>query len=993
MSSTEQHLGPYTIVRRIGAGGMGEVFQGRDPRLERDVALKVLPAEFARDQDRLQRFRREALTLASLQHPNIATIFGIEQVADGGLVLVLEYVVGGTLADRLGAGAVAIPEALAIATQVAEALEAAHERGVVHRDLKPANIMFAERGLVKVLDFGLARQVRVAGQAGSDSAFDASDNEVAGTPGYMSPEQAMGTEQDARTDVFAFGCVLYECLTGTRAFTGDTPQQALAAAMFATAEMNALPAATPARVRTLLERCLDKDPETRLHRIGEARIELEEALGTRRASALRRGEATLAPATAAPACPKPGARFIGRERELAVLSELLPQSRLLTLVGMGGCGKTRLALQLAESAAALHPDGTWFVDLAPLAGGERVPEALAQALGLTLEPGKPPLEQAIAFIAGRRALLLLDNCEHVLEASGAMVHALLAACPDLRVLATSREGLALSEERLHAVQAMAVPPPSRTLTAEAAGRFDAVALFVERARAAAPDFTLEDANAAVIAELCRRLDGIPLALELAAARVRVLSPAQIRDRLDDRFKLLTGGQKRALPRHQTLLATLQWSHELLSSAEQALFATLGVFASGWTLEQASAVHEGDEFEVLDLLSVLAQKSLVMVQRDADGDSYYRLLESVRQFAGDQLKAAHQEDARRLRHLHVFRAIALAAEARLDGSQGERAAGRSLERDLDNLLAALAHCARQQDGGALAVPFAAALHRFWLIGGHVEAGRRALAAALALPGAAADRAAWAHALVRAGGLELLSSDYARARTLIQQSLEVARELGDPKALARSLSGLASVALAQADVAMARRTFAESLALYESLGNVRGSAGARANLAFVEWCAGEFAAAIPHYEAALALLGPLQDRRRMAHVLAGLAESQGRIGALEAAGMHAAAAVGFALDLETPYEGILALEAAASITLAAGGPLEAAVLAGAAAAQRQEHSLGLSPLEVARRRELEDQLPEQLGAAAAAAARAQGAGLALADALRRALRAMDGDAAGA
>ncbi len=983
MSSTEQRVGPYLIVRRIGAGGMGEVFQGRDPRLERDVALKLLPAEFARDQDRLVRFRREALTLASLQHPNIATIFGIEQVDGGGLVLVLEYVEGGTLEDRLRTGAVSIPESLAIAAQVTEALEVAHERGVVHRDLKPANIMFGGRGLVKVLDFGLARRAQAAGEAADDVAPD----EVAGTPGYMSPEQAMGTEQDARTDVFAFGCVLYECLTGKRAFPADSPQQAVAAAMFAMADMDALPAATPPRVRALIERCLEKDPETRLREIREARVELEESLGTRRASALRRGEA--AEAAAAPALPKPGARFIGREHELALLAERITQTRLLTLAGMGGCGKTRLALQLAESAAALHPGGTWFVDLAPVSGGERVAEVLAQALGLSLEPGKRSLDQAVQFLQPRTALVLLDNCEHVLEQAGALVSSLLAACPQLRVLATSREGLAIAEETLYPVQALSVPPRGRSLSAEAAARYDAVQLFVDRARAAVADFALDDANAGVIGELCRRLDGIPLALELAAARVRVLSPAQIRDRLDDRFKLLTGGQKKALPRHQTLLATLQWSYELLSSDEQALLRTLGVFANGWTLEQTTAVHQGDEFEVLDLLTVLTQKSLVVVVRDPHGDTHYRLLESVRQFAGDMLQGAGEADARRLAHLHVFRDIALAAEAQLDGSQGEVAARIRLERDLDNLLAALGYCAQVQGGGALAVPFAAALHRFWLIGGHVQVGRRALEGALALPGADSDRGAWAHALVRAGGLELLCSEYARARPLIESSLEVSRLLGDQKAIARALSALATVALYQADVPAARRIFTESLELYRGLGNSRGAALALANLAFVEWCAGEFAAAIPHYEAALAIFASLKDQRRMAHVLAGLAESQGRTGATSAAQMHAAAAVGFAVELETPYEGILALEAAASITLASGAAHEAAVLAGAAAAQRQEHSIGLSPLEVERRRELEDRLPGLLGAPQAAAARAEGSALAPADALRRALRALDGD----
>jgi eukaryotic-like serine/threonine-protein kinase len=384
----------YEIVAPLGAGGMGEVFLARDARLEREVAVKLLPARFSRDPESLARFRREALTLAALNHPNIATIHGFEDAPGGGLALVLEYVPGESLAHRLERGALSWTESLSVCAQVAEALEVAHERGVVHRDLKPGNVMLAPRGLVKVLDFGLAaraggligmRGPRGAGAGAAPAPTapapaaepDTLGDVAAGTPGYMSPEQVLAGEQDERTDVFAFGCVLYECLTGKRAFGGVDPFTVMAKVLYDAPDAAAIPAAVPQGVRDLLARCLEKDAAARLRDMRAIRHEIEEALGVRRAAALRAGERAATPHN----LPRPATSFVGREEVLGRIRKALAGTRLLTLLGMGGSGKTRLALRLAEGALDDHPDGVWFADLAALDDPERVVEAVADAVG------------------------------------------------------------------------------------------------------------------------------------------------------------------------------------------------------------------------------------------------------------------------------------------------------------------------------------------------------------------------------------------------------------------------------------------------------------------------------------------------------------------------------------------------------------------------------------------------------------------------------------
>ena len=347
--------------------------------------------------------------------------------------------------------------------------------------------------------------------------------------------------------------------------------------------------------------------------------------------------------------------FVGRDAQLTQLRELLAENRLVTLTGAGGVGKTRLAIQVAAQMAGEFADGVWYVDLAPITDPELVPVTVARALGLPDQPGRSTMDTLLRFVRDRQMLVVLDNCEHLLDASAELVVALLSGAAGLTVLATSREAIGVAGEVSWRV-------PSLSLADEA------IELFTDRARHARPDFAVTDDNAAAVGEICARLDGVPLAIELAAARVRALSLAEILDSLHDRFRLLTGGARTAVRRQQTLRASVDWSHALLTEPERVLFRRLAVFLGGFDLDAAQAVAGGGEverYQVLDQLTLLVDKSLVVAD-DSGGRTRYRLLETVRQYALEKLGESGEADAVRSRHRDYY--TALAAAARRAGRQ-------------------------------------------------------------------------------------------------------------------------------------------------------------------------------------------------------------------------------------------------------------------------------------------------------------------------------------
>src|SRR5918998_1234587 len=355
--------------------------------------------------------------------------------------------------------------------------------------------------------------------------------------------------------------------------------------------------------------------------------------------------------------------FVGREKELVEIERLLEDSRLLTLTGSGGCGKTRLALAVAGEVVEDFEDGVWLVDLASLADPALVPQAVASPLGVREQPGRSLIETLSDYLGSKKVLLILDNCEHLIGACAELAEALLHSCPNLRVLATSREALGITGEVAWPVPSLSLPDLRRLPEVESLARYEAARLFLERTAAVNPTFALTEQNAVAVDQICYRLDGIPLAIELAAARAKVLSVEQIAERLDDSFGLLSAGGRTAMPRHRTLHATMDWSHELLPDEERALFRRLSVFAGGFLLGAAESVCAGEELErgeVLELLSHLVDKSLV-VAREVSGEARYRLLETVRQYAREKLSESDEAELLRERHAGFYLALAEEAE--------------------------------------------------------------------------------------------------------------------------------------------------------------------------------------------------------------------------------------------------------------------------------------------------------------------------------------------
>lgn len=536
-----------------------------------------------------------------------------------------------------------------------------------------------------------------------------------------------------------------------------------------------------------------------------------------------------------PGLPLPRTALIGRESDLRTAQAILAadDTRLLTFTGVGGCGKTRLALQLMTDLAPAYPQRTWAVELAAVVDPDLIPLVVAGTLGLQESSSTSSLAAISAYLGDRPALLLLDNCEHLIDACATFVDTLLGVCPELRVIATSRERLHIEGERQFQVSPLDLPDPVEPGSVEEIGASAAVQLFVARSQAVAQDFELTRANAAIVAQICSRLDGIPLALELAAARVRVLGVEQIRTRLDDSFQLLTGGSRIAPTRHQTLRAALAWSDELLSDAEKAVFLRLAVFVGEFQLPAAEALCDdlaGEGGEILDIVTGLVDKSLVVVKR-TDGAAWYRLLEPVRQYAYELLEAAGEVRATRERHAAFYLELAEAAEYDLYGPD-EVYWLNQIEREHNNFRAAL-EWARQDPDPRIELRLAAALEPFWNVRGHIVEGLRNLNHALARDGAGDDPFVYARALVHTGKLNFLfeyarDSTFAAAEARSLEGLRIAREIDAAWVTGDALITLGMVYRMHGDLERSSAALAEALVIHDEDGYELGAAYALLNL---------------------------------------------------------------------------------------------------------------------------------------------------------------------
>jgi predicted ATPase/class 3 adenylate cyclase len=553
--------------------------------------------------------------------------------------------------------------------------------------------------------------------------------------------------------------------------------------------------------------------------------------------------------------------FVGREEETAEAARLLGRTRLLTLTGAGGTGKSRLALQVAAELLPGYRDGAFFADLSSVTDPDLVPAVLARALRVPEAPGRPVLEALRDHLRDRRLLLVADNFEQVTEA-GAVVEALLAAAPGLTVLATSRVALSLRGEQELVVPPLALPDPARPADLEALGRSDAVRLFVERAQAVGPSFELTDENAQAVAGICARLDGLPLAIELAATRTKVLTPEQILPRLQRSLTLLTGGARTLPDRQRTLRGAIAWSYDLLPAAEQRLFARLSVFSGGWTLASAEAVGDPEALglDPLEATTSLVDRSLATTTAAAAGGSRFSLLETIREFGRERLAASGELDEVARQHASWFLDLAVAAEPHLDGAdQGEWLDRCDLEHA--NLRAAL-RWAIEAGETDRAQEAAGAIWRFWQQRGHLAEGRRWLEELLAMPSGQGPTPARAKALTGAGGIAWWQEDIAAARGYYQEALAIARRLGDPARTAQALYNQAFVAGAGGDFDGALGLFEESLELALLAGDEPGAARAEWMLAIRDLAAGDWDRPLAIAERAVATWRRLGDRLQMA-----------------------------------------------------------------------------------------------------------------------------------
>jgi predicted ATPase/class 3 adenylate cyclase/Tfp pilus assembly protein PilF len=555
-------------------------------------------------------------------------------------------------------------------------------------------------------------------------------------------------------------------------------------------------------------------------------------------------------------------RLIGREKELETLQNLLSRAHLVTLTGVGGTGKTRLALQAAAELPERSGDGVWLIELAPLADPALLPLCMMGVLGLREEQGRSPLQVLASYLKSRDMLLILDNCEHLVEACALLVNQLIRTCPQVHWLATSREPLGIAGEQIFRVPSLHTPSPKETGLATLA-ESEAVQLFVERAALIQPAFTLTEANAQTLADICRKLDGIPLAIELAAARAKVLSVEQILSKLRDRFRLLTGGSRVALERHQTLQAVVDWSYDLLNEQEQHLFYGLSVFAGGFTLEAAVAVcGEGwDEWETLDLLTHLIDKSLLTFEERGER---YKMLETLRQYGQELLERRGERDTIRDRHLAYFLNLA-GKVAPNPASAGQTGWFRLLAMEHDNLRVALDWASGHDSEAWLRL--VNAMGYFWDMHGSWSEGRKLLECAMEEQSSTPETVR-ARASLLAGWAAFRQSDYEAAQNLSEACLALSRQLGDQKTSARALGTLGAVASHQGNYERAQSLFEESLAIYKETGDEQGAATALMNMGNIAFEQGNYAQAQNLYEETLAIRRKIHDERGTALILANL-----------------------------------------------------------------------------------------------------------------------------
>jgi predicted ATPase len=634
--------------------------------------------------------------------------------------------------------------------------------------------------------------------------------------------------------------------------------------------------------------------------------------------------------------PYPLTSFIGREQEIAQLEELVTANRLVTLTGAGGAGKTRLAIEVASRLIDGFPDGAWLVELAALSDPRLVPQAVAQALALPDQPTRPVIETLSEYLGSKRLLLVLDNVEHLLEDCVQFVDLILRRSPHVAMLVTSRERLAMAGELTYRVPSLTVPASGDNLAPDALLAYEGVRLFVDRARLLRPDFSVTSENAAPLASICHRLDGIPLAIELAAPRLRSMSVEELNQRQDQRFALLTDGSRTALPRHRTLRSTIDWSYDLLTDLEQAMLRRVSVFAGGWTLAAAEHVCTEDGIEksnTIGLLTSLADKNLILTE-EHEGATRYGMLETIRQYALDRLRETGEEARWRNRHFAWVLALAEESFEPLTGPDQGLWLDR-MARELDNFRAALGWAIEQKLPDALRM--APNLFRWWVRRAHVAEAREWFSRLLEVIPRDQAKLDRGRALSAVGNLALSQGDYDEAEPLFRESLALYRELDDAQRSANVQTNLALLALARGQYADAEPLLVECATLARSLGDVHSLAVNLGNLAIVVHARGATEETASLFKESLTFARDVGNSFLISEVIGARGRAECRDGNLESAEASLVESLTIAGDLTDPHAAVEALEGFAELAVAKHAAKRAATILGAAARLREEMGL--------------------------------------------------------
>ncbi|MGV9867435.1 protein kinase domain-containing protein [Rhodococcus koreensis] len=798
----------FEDAHEIGRGGFGLVYRCVQTSLDRTVAVKVLNDDF--DEENSARFFREQRAMGRLTgHPNIMDVLQVGTTDTGHPYLVMPYYPQDSLETLIRAqGPLPVDEALRLGVKMTGALATAHGLGILHRDVKPANILLTDYGEPVLTDFGIAH---ISG------GFRTATGTVTGSPAFTAPEVLSGESPSQSSDIYSLGATLFCALTGHAAFERRSGEQVVAQFLRITTQPvpNLRESGIPEDVAAAIEDAMCTDPHARpvtATQFGDTLRQIQlrhgfpvDEMAVRLEPGVRRRDidasgsvpgSTDRPSPSAIRGTQSSTRnlpvdltsFVGRRHDQIEVKHLLSTARLVTLTGIGGVGKTRLALRVAAEVRRGFKDGVWLVELGELRTGSLLVDIVASALGLREHSGRRLEDVVVEFLAERKVLLVLDNCEQVVDSVARLAEMLLSACPGLTILATSREALGIAGETVRRVLPLSVPDSDHHPHLKAMPQYDAVTLFVQRAAAVVPGFELTEDNHSVVTKICQRLDGLPLPIELAASRLRAMSAAQVLERLSDRFTILTRGTRDAPTRQQTLRLSIDWSYDLCTPREQTMWARLSVFAGSFELDAAASICAAES--LLDDITSLVDKS-ILIREEAGASVRLRLLDTLREYGQEKLQETGEYTAQCRQHMEWCRNMVVAAQADwISPRQLEWMA--RLTREQSNLRKAMEFALSEDVEPDELLRISSSLLSFWLARGLLSEGRHWLERALARrpdhPTSARAAALYAESVLVA-----VQGDYSAGTALVEEGRNLADRTNDPLARALIDFGAGTLAL--------------------------------------------------------------------------------------------------------------------------------------------------------------------------------------------------------